>query len=100
MQIDHPIQRVVVRPRQAREMLAIGKTKYFAMVKNGTIQTVQIGGTRMPTVAGIEKLLGAAFESDHRVARPGRPRKVAAGATAMLADTVAATTEAAPAEAI
>lgn len=61
MQNHNSPQRVVVKPRQAREMLSIGNTKYFELVKNGTIETVMIGGTRMPTMRGIEKLLGEVY---------------------------------------
>lgn len=35
----------VVRPQQLQEMLSIGKTKSYELIKNGTIPSKKIGGT-------------------------------------------------------
>lgn len=85
------VEQLVVKPRRAREMLDIGKTKYFELVKAGIIETVLIGGSRMPTMRGIERLLADAGSPPTDQKHVG-PRKVPSPEAIPNAATTAATT--------
>lgn len=91
MQNENSVQRVTVKPRQAREMLSIGKTKYFALVKNGIIETVMVGGTRMPTIRGIERLLSVVATEPTKRGGHGRPPKVEPTDSALSGSSATAT---------
>jgi hypothetical protein len=41
---------------EARRLLRIGNTKYWELVKAGKIETVELGGRKMPTYASLKKL--------------------------------------------
>jgi hypothetical protein len=49
---------LVVRPKDARQMLGIGKTTLFSMLRDGRLEKVQLG-PRMTgvTVVSIERLI-------------------------------------------
>ena len=47
---------LLVSGPKAREMLGIGNTKYFELLKTGQLEAVKIGARRLPTVASIERL--------------------------------------------
>jgi hypothetical protein len=40
----------------ARRLLGIGNTKYWALIKAGKIEVVELGGRKMPTYASVKKL--------------------------------------------
>ena len=50
------IEPIVVSPRTACVMLAIGKTQLFALLKDGVLESIKIGKSRRITVASIKKL--------------------------------------------
>jgi hypothetical protein len=49
---------LTVSNKEAQRLLGIGKTKYWDLVAEGAIETVQIGRTRMPTYASLKRLAG------------------------------------------
>jgi hypothetical protein len=53
---DPAIEPIVVSPRTACVMLAIGKTQLFALLKDGVLESIKIGKSRRITVASIKKL--------------------------------------------
>lgn len=61
MHNDSSTYRVTMKPRRAGEMLDIGKTTYFRLVKEGVLETIKVGRRRMPTMRGIERLLANAI---------------------------------------
>jgi hypothetical protein len=68
MSIEHALRRDRRRPRRGRfppllfpiqdafEMIGVGRTKGYEMVKSGQIETVTIGARRYATRRGIEAL--------------------------------------------
>lgn len=55
MDTKEPEPLLVTGP-QARRMLGVGNTKYWELVKAGKIQTVELGGRKMPTYESLKKL--------------------------------------------
>jgi len=52
-------EHVAVSPRTACEMLDIGKTKLFDLLKNNKLESTKVDGIRRITVASIKRLVGA-----------------------------------------
>ena len=50
---------LLVSGANARRLLDIGNTKYWALVKSGAIRTVVVGGRTMVVYASLEELAGA-----------------------------------------
>lgn len=50
---------IAVSPKTAQEMLSIGKTKLFELIKDGTLNSKKIGKSRRITVASIKRAAGA-----------------------------------------
>jgi excisionase family DNA binding protein len=50
---------VVVSPRRAQQMLGVGTTTLFKLLKTGELQSVKIGKSRRISVASIRKLAEA-----------------------------------------
>lgn len=51
--------RVFVRPRQACDMLGIGMTKLYALLKDGLLERRKIGGATVIPVASIDAFAAA-----------------------------------------
>jgi len=50
------IEPVLVSPKEAARMLNLGATKIFAMLKDGSLESVKIGMNRRISVASIKRL--------------------------------------------
>jgi excisionase family DNA binding protein len=77
---------LVVSPREARRLLAIGNTHLYALIANGELASYRDGRSRRITMESIRhritRLLtaasatGAPTETDLQPRRRGRPRKL------------------------
>jgi hypothetical protein len=47
MSATNPVKPLLVSGSNARELLDVGNTKYWALVKSGAIETVEVGGRKM-----------------------------------------------------
>jgi hypothetical protein len=52
----NPVKPLLVSGSNARKLLDIGNTKYWALVKAGSIETVEVGGRKMAVYASLERL--------------------------------------------
>jgi hypothetical protein len=64
VKVEPAVEPLAVAPRIAGEMLNLGKTAIFSLLKSGPLESVLIGGARRITV-----------ESIRRVAAQGAPSK-------------------------
>ncbi len=55
---------MLVSAARAREILDIGTTKFWAMVKAGKIKMAETGGRRMVVYASLERLAAPMQEAD------------------------------------
>ena len=51
-----PLKPLLVSGPEARKLLGIGNTKYWALVKAGKIKVVDVNGRKMPVYASLEAL--------------------------------------------
>jgi hypothetical protein len=56
MSATNPVKPLLVSGSNARELLDVGNTKYWALVKSGAIETVEVGGRKMAVYASLERL--------------------------------------------
>ena len=51
-----PQKPLLVSGPTARKLIGVGNTKYWSLVKAGTIETVEVGGRKMAVYASLERL--------------------------------------------
>jgi hypothetical protein len=50
-------RRLTVKPTTAQELLDVGPTKFWSLVKTGKIKLVKIGDSRMVVYSSLEELI-------------------------------------------
>ena len=71
--MSETVKPLLVSGPKAREILGIGNTKYFELLKEGVIETVKVGSRRFPTYASLERL--AQPETKGRRLKRNRPQR-------------------------
>lgn len=64
----------VVTPREAREILRCGETKYFELVRAGELEVRQLGRNRLVTTRSITALIDRLPRATYGSPRTGRGR--------------------------
>jgi hypothetical protein len=49
-------ERIFVTPSQGRQMISVGKTKFFELLKSGEIDSVAVGKRRLVSVQSLMRL--------------------------------------------
>jgi len=50
---------LLVTNTKAKQLLGVGNTKYWELVKKGLVEQADLGGTKMVVYASLERLAGA-----------------------------------------
>jgi excisionase family DNA binding protein len=50
------LEPLLVTVREGRRLTGLGNTKFYELIKNGTIETVKVGRRTLPTFASLKKL--------------------------------------------
>lgn len=55
--MSEQLEPLLVRPAQARQIINVGNTKFWQLVRNGTIETVRVGNAPMVVYASLRRLV-------------------------------------------
>jgi excisionase family DNA binding protein len=54
--VERGTEPLLVTVREGRRLTGLGNTKFYELIRNGTIQTVKVGRRTLPTFASLKKL--------------------------------------------
>jgi len=54
--VERGTEPLLVTVREGRRLTGLGNTKFYELIRNGTIETVKVGRRTLPTFASLKKL--------------------------------------------
>jgi helix-turn-helix protein len=78
------VEPLAVSPKMAMQLLSLGETRTYALLKSGELQSYRDGGARRILMSSITDYIKRRLEDTNSKPsrrRPGRPRKTAAASS-------------------